>query len=310
MNSRSHQNHTVTNRKSYPIQIIGILTVYNEHDIIEQTLDYMKSQRIQLVVIDNGSTDGTYELLKAKSDNTIIHLERIETEEFELAFLLHKLYDLALKYNPDWLIKLDADEFLEAPSQYKDLREAIERESKKHNLIQFNNFQFWPTETDIEESDDIREKMKYYSWNDDWQFRCWKHYPGTTIHETGGHLPIFPKEIKVHLSPNKFTLRHYCIRSVEHGMKKVFEERLKRYSKKEMDMGWHKRFKKFERDRKSFIIPSEKLFRYNNDEQWMLEKRLNLSSAYDSLPKKWDSETVRTLMTQFKIAYKDLTRKN
>ena len=42
----------------------------------------------------------------------------------------------------------------------------------------------------------------------------------------------------------------------------------------------------------------------------MLEKKLKLSSAYDSLPKKWDSETIRAMMDRFKIAYEDMTKRS
>ena len=130
MNSLFHRNHFKKNKRSKPLRIFGIISVYNESDIIEQTLAHMRAQRIPLIVIDNGSTDGTYQLLENEINKSVLFLKRIQTEKFELVFLLKNLYDSALKFKPDWLIRFDADEFLEPPSKYVDLREAIEEEAE------------------------------------------------------------------------------------------------------------------------------------------------------------------------------------
>ncbi|MEM4650090.1 MAG: glycosyltransferase family 2 protein, partial [Candidatus Bathyarchaeia archaeon] len=247
------------------------MAVYNESDIVGQVIDHLISQGIPLVIIDNGSSDGSYEICSEYVGKGVLTIKRMQTEKFELELLLLKLHEIALKYNPDWELLNGADEFLESPYRGLTLKEAIELEAKKgYNLIQFNNFEFYPTEKDDSSERDVRKRIKYYSWSDDFQFRCWKVYPGMTIHEGGGHIPKFPEGISIKVSPNKFIMRHYKIRSYEHGLKKVFYERLPRYSPTGLKKGWHIHYNNFKRDKNYFVIDSSKLTRYDEDGNWNL----------------------------------------
>ena len=47
--------------------------------------------------------------------------------------------------------------------------------------------------------------------------------------------------------PFKFLLRHYPLRSQVHGEKKVFEDRLPRYSPELRQLGWHIQYDSFKR---------------------------------------------------------------
>ena len=261
--------------------ILGMMSLYNEADIVEYTLLHMKAQQIPLVVIDNGSTDQTPQILMRYVGEAIVELATLKTEFFELGFLLRNLLKMAEEYKPKWLMLIDADEFLESPFPSLNLKRSVELEdSRGHNLIQFNNFEFWPTERDNACEPDIRKRMKYYSWNDDYQFKCFRHYPEINIDETGSHLPVFPKGTSVSLSHEKFTMRHYAIRSYEHGLRKVFHERLPRYPEHEKKKwGLHK-YTKFGRDERSFIIDSSLLTEYKEDAQWVLERRFDGHRGY------------------------------
>jgi hypothetical protein len=181
---------------------------------------------------------------------------------------------MALDQNPNWALLNDADEFLESPYDSLTLKQAIELEDRKgYNLIQFNNFEFWPTEKNHNNTEkDIRKRLKYYTWNDDYRFRAWKVYPGIKIHETGGHYPKFPVDIEIKVSPNKFILRHYKIRSYEHGLRKVFNERLPRYFREESNRGWNVQYTKFGKDKKYFVIDSNKLTEYKDNGNWNLNR--------------------------------------
>jgi len=280
-----------------PPFILGMMSVYNERDIIEYTILHMRAQEVPLVVIDNGSTDGTFDILGRYVGKAIIELARLETEFFEWGLLLRTLYKMALKHRPEWLLMVDADEFLESPFPSLNLREAIELESsREYNLIQFNNFEFWPTEKDRDSSEpDIRKRVKYYSWNDDWQFKCFRDYPGTNIDEAGSHLPIFPRDVKVRLSPHKFIMRHYAIRSYEQGLRKAFDERLARYPEHERrKWGLHK-YARFGREERYFIIGSSMLTRYNEDGRWVLERKFDGHRGY-GFPSLTSSEEVEKEM--------------
>jgi glycosyltransferase involved in cell wall biosynthesis len=261
---------------------MGLMSVYNERDIIEYTILHMQAQEIPLLVIDNGSTDGTSEILRGYVQKSIVELATVKTEFFEWGLLLRTLHGMAAKYNPRWLLLMDADEFLESPFPSLSLRKAIELEdSRGYNLIQLNNFEFWPTEKEKDSLEpDPRRRIRYYSWNDDWQFKCFRNYPGFNVDETGSHFPVFPKGVTVKLAPEKFVMRHYAIRSYEQGLRKVFEERLVRYPEHEKKKwGLHK-YTKFGREEKYFIIDSSLLTEYREDRRWVLERKFDGHRGY------------------------------
>jgi len=268
------------------MRIVGMIPVYNESDIVEQVVSHLLSQGVQLVIIDNGSNDGSYEICRKFVGKGVLRIERLWTERHEWRLMLQELYKLALEHGPDWALLNGADEFLESPYRGLTLSEAIKSEAAKdHNLIQFDNFEFWPTEKDHNSRvRDVRRRLRYYSWQDDFQFRCWKVYPSMTIDEFGSHKPSFPPGVDERVSPNKFVLRHYKIRSYEHGLRKVFSERLPRYSPHELVLGWHGHYDNFTRDEHHFIIDSQQLTRYNDDGNWSLTKTFDGSFGACNLP--------------------------
>jgi glycosyltransferase involved in cell wall biosynthesis len=256
------------------MKIVGMIPVYNEADIIGQVIGHLVSQGIELVILDNGSTDGSSDICAGHVGKGVLSIEKSVTDRFEFNSIIAKLYDAALRQRPDWVVLNAADEFLESPFQGMTLKEAIELEDRRgYNLIQFNNFEFWPTEQDRDSSEpDVRKRLRYYTWNDDLQFRCWRVYPGIIVVGTAGHYPAFPNDLKVTIPKTKFILRHYRIRSYEHGLKKVFEDRLPRYVVEEQRKGLHVHYSKFERDDTFFIIDSRNLNKYNEDCNWILKK--------------------------------------
>jgi glycosyltransferase involved in cell wall biosynthesis len=276
------------------MRIVGLMPVYNESDIVEQAIDHLISQGIELVLIDDGSADGSYEICSTFLGKGVLSRERLSNKYFEFQLILQRLFETAQNYAPDWTLLSGADEFLESPYRGLTLKDAIELESSKgHNLIQFDNFEFWPTEKDHDSKEsDVRKRLRYYSWQDDFQFLCWKVYPGMTVHETGGHIPRFPEGVPVRVSPNKFVLRYYKIRSYEHGLRKVFRERLPRYSPELRKKGWHVRYDNFGKERNYFVIDSNKLTKYEENGNW------NLTKTFDGSFGAWNPPSINERIAQ------------
>jgi glycosyltransferase involved in cell wall biosynthesis len=260
------------------MRIIGMLPVYNEADVVGQVLEYLIEQGISLVVIDNGSTDGSFEISKSFRGKGVLHLEQIPTRVFKFRWMLRRLYVTALRYHPEWALLGSADEFLESPWQGMTLAEAVELEAERgYNVIQFDRFEFWPTEKDYRSSvKDVRKRLRYYTWDGDYQFRCWKVVEGITVQEGSGHYPVFPSNIPYRVSPSKFVLRHYGIRSYEHGIKKIFHDRLPRYDAQEKRRGWHIHYDFVARIPNRIIAQSSKLTRYIDGADW------NSTRTFDS----------------------------
>ena len=256
------------------MRIIGMIPVYNEADVLDGVIAHLLSQGIELVILDNGSTDNSYEIASRYKGKGVLSLTKLVTERFEWGLILETLYEMALQHKPDWVLLSSADEFHESPYPNLTLSQAIEVEDRHgYNLIQFNNFEFWPTEQDqASTKSDVRERMKYYTWNDDCQFHCWKVVDGIRVREGGGHYPIFPENVKTSVAPTKYVLRHYRVRSYQQGVKKVFAERVPRYSDEERQKGWHVHYDNFKRDESFFIIDSRNLNKYEEDGKWIAKK--------------------------------------
>lgn len=68
-------------------------------------IEHLRSQGIDLVVLlDNGSTDGSYESCSRYVGKGILSQDRLFTEQLEFDRLLSKLYEMALLYTPDWVL--------------------------------------------------------------------------------------------------------------------------------------------------------------------------------------------------------------
>ena len=259
-------------------KIVAIMRVYNEADILEQTIRYMDEQGIPLVIVDEESNDGSLEIERAFLGRGVLAVRTLHPSPYhELKTQLKEAYDLALQNSPDWIVSDDADEFLESPYPNTTLREGIGIvDALGFNLIQFNCFDFCLTEKDFNNTiPDVRRRLKYYTYHDDFYFRAWKHYPGTDLLSQGGHKPIFPDGVEERIPSIKFVMRHYRFRSVQHAMRKVFKERLPRYSPNERAIGWHVHYNNLKPDPNYFIIPSSKLNRYEEDGNWSFEKKID-----------------------------------
>ena len=281
-------------------KLVGMLIVYNEVDIIEQYLDHMATQEIPLVVLDGGSTDGTYGIIRENRTGIVSRHAQFITDRFELVLSLRCLHAMAAQENPDWMLLADADEFMETNDPKLSLREAIALEDAKgFNLIQFDNYEFWPTALDPPVRD-IRERIRYYSWHDRWRFRAWKHGPGIRIHPSGGHLPIFPENMVVRLSPNRFIIRHYSIRDYEQGRRKAFVERLGRYSDFDRRIFGLRRYESYKDEKPFFVIEPRMLNRF--DGKWNNERKF-AGWRTETFPDLSSSEEVRRMMTELAKNY-------
>jgi len=256
------------------MKIIGMIPVYNEEDIIGNVIEHLLSQGIELVILDNGSTDKSHEICSKFLNRGVLSLETIQTEKFQFDLLAQKLYGTACSFRAEWVLLNAADEFLEPRSSDLTLRQAIEREDRNgYNIIQFDNFEFLPTEKDTWTNGlDVRRQIKHYTWNDDLQFRSWKTYPDVKVTGTAGHYPIFPEGIKYKVARNKYVLRHYRIRSYEQGSRKVFTDRMPRYLPEEKERGRHVHYNNFQPDPSYFIIDSRNLNEYKDDDRWITRK--------------------------------------
>jgi hypothetical protein len=246
-----------------------MMAVYNEADIVAQVLDFHIAQGLEMVVIDNGSTDASREVLREREGRGVTTVERIVTDTFEWQMLLERLTALAARWRPDWGVLIGADEFLEAPraSAGERLAEGLAEQARQgYDVVQFDAYEFCPTSEDDAGEADVRRRMQHYTWTDACHFRAFRWHPGVSLTEAGGHYPAFPAGVAARVSPNRFALRHYKFRSIEHGMRKVFDERLPRF--RDQPTGWNVHYAGHRSLPGYFSRAAEDLSRYHEDGRW------------------------------------------
>lgn len=252
--------------------IVCMIPVYNDGDIIREIIEYFINEKIQLVVLDNGSTDESYRLCKELHDKGLIKFQRIDSSNYDWPLILRTLYDMALTEKPDWLIHCDSDEFLESGIANVSLKDAIIQEDRNgKNLIQFDCFEFFMTDNDNNQNQSIKEKLQYYSWQYDYVYRAWKHTPGTRPEVFGGHLPNFPPHQPYKIAERKFVLRHYRFRSIQQARKKIEDRIRKTKNTPEEMLGWYHQYQKIEEIGFPMPIDHKLLTRYEENNQWNYE---------------------------------------
>jgi glycosyltransferase involved in cell wall biosynthesis len=111
------------------VRLVSISCVKNEIDIVEAFVRHTATLVDSLVVLDNGSTDGTLGVLRAL-ERTGLALEVVEDPapgHWQWRRMTRLMKEFAVeRHAADWVLPLDADEFLVPPS-HGDLGELMAR---------------------------------------------------------------------------------------------------------------------------------------------------------------------------------------
>src|SRR3712207_6180913 len=93
------------------MKIFGISMVRNEVDIIRlSVLHHLSLGLHRLLIVDNGSTDGTDEELKRLEQDKRVSWTR-DTSQYRQSEILTELAREAHRLGADWVVPFDADEF-------------------------------------------------------------------------------------------------------------------------------------------------------------------------------------------------------
>jgi glycosyltransferase involved in cell wall biosynthesis len=230
-------------------RVVALVGVYNEEDVIVPFLEYTISQGIEVHLLDNGSTDRTAERAARFLHRGLRAIEKFPesgpSPTHDWAGMLNRKAELASRTEGDWFIHLDADEIRESPWPGLTLREALCRVDREgFNAVDHACVVFHPTGGNFLEDRAIQPQFPYFEFGTRpahfMQIKAWKRQPGPVeCAESAGHAVSFPGR---RVYPFKFLLRHYPIRSQQHGEKKVFVERLPRFRPVLRARGWHKQY--------------------------------------------------------------------
>lgn len=117
-------------------KLVVMLRVKDGIFFVQEWLENVEKLVDEIVVVDNGSTDGTYEALKAHPKVVDI----VRTEGFNEGRDKNLVYNMARKRNPDWCLWIDVDELFEPELTRADFDRLMQR--KFVNKYAFRRFHF------------------------------------------------------------------------------------------------------------------------------------------------------------------------
>lgn len=251
--------------------ICAIMSAYNEEDVIEESIEKLIAQGVDVYLIDNKSTDKTVERARKFLGHGLIDIETMvfyenDKEVYNWSGILKKKESLSKDLNYDWFIHTDADEIRYSPWHGTTLRDGINAVDKLgFNLVNFKLFDFKLTKA-VDAEASIEQELQYYaeaaSFNSR-QVKAWKKCSEIDLVTHGGHIA---KVENPRLFPVRFILKHYPVRSIEQGTKKILHERLGRFSAAEKEKNWHVQYdhhsRQTEKLAKELIVEESKLKKF------------------------------------------------
>jgi len=226
-------------------RVVAFTAAYNEEDIIVQSIRKWTDQGISVHVLENWSTDATYDLAKELESHLPVTVERFPREGpsqyFDWGAMLDRIEVPSREIEADWFIRRGADEVLVSPwpgVSYKDALYIVDQAG--FNCVDHTIVEFHPVDDGFEAGMDHEAYFRHFDFrnlSNPTQRKAWKNcgHSISTI-ASAGHDVLFDGR---RVFPFKFLLKHYSFRSQSHGEKKVFRERKARWNPKERARGWH-----------------------------------------------------------------------
>jgi len=266
------------------VKVLSIINMFNEGDIIQETVQHLLEQQVDVHIVDNWSTDDSYEKViemqkKYPERIFITRFPEQPSPHYEWENLLNNTATIAGSCQYDWIIHQDADEMRESPWKGATLCQAISFiDSLGFNAIDFTVLDFRPVEPDDERAGGVKNNLLFFEFGKRpghfVQIKAWKNTSrlAVDLSSSGGHAVDFPN-VKVY--PIKFILRHYSLRSQKQARNKIFAERLQRFLPAEkQDKGWHVQYDHFKSE-DTFIWDKDSLICWNRnsiDSEYFVER--------------------------------------
>ncbi len=188
------------------MRIFAISVVKNEADIIAKNLREAARWADKIFVLDNGSTDGTWEIVQSLASEKIIPWKRDSTPFHNgiRAQVYHAFKHLASQEDW-WCFRLDADEFYA-----DDPREFLAKVPRYHHFVVTDTIHFRLTHEDVADANSSKDidSMRYHEKHTWSEARFFRHRPG--LEWTSAM--VRPKHMGV-MHPARIKVKHYQFRS-------------------------------------------------------------------------------------------------
>ena len=246
-----------------PFRALAVMPAYNEGDVIGPAIGALISEGVDVYLLDHRSTDDTVAAATPWLGRGLLRIERFPDESgpgyderngdvMVWRDILRRVEQVTGEAQADWYLFVNADEFRESPWPGVTLADGLrEADELGFSAVNFELVNFRPTPEDrFVPGTDVRESLRFYEPPGPYdllQVKAWKGQPDGPVNlaHHGGHDVLFEGK---RVFPVPFVLRHYPIRSAEHGRRKVRAERLGRFAAEERAGGWHVQYDHYDDD--------------------------------------------------------------
>jgi glycosyltransferase involved in cell wall biosynthesis len=231
--------HRANLSKGVVMNILAVLCIRNEESHLCHSLKNLIAEGIDVHLIDNDSTDSSLAIASQFLGRGLLAIDRLAWRgSFSLSDQLGmKRAIIAARQGYDWIIHVDADEWLCPSPEFLSLREAIAAaDAGGFNCINFHEIAFIPLPGENFVGIDYTRLMNhYYFFQPTYPrlLRAWKKCDGLSWGNSGGHQLIgsdlrrFPKDL---------FLRHYIALSEGYVRQKYIG---RQFSEEDLKLGWH-----------------------------------------------------------------------
>jgi hypothetical protein len=226
------------------VKVAALIHVYNESDMLAETIHFLIEQGVHVHIIDNWSTDGSWEIAGSFPVMQVTK-ERFPPEgpsdHYEWFKQCEYSEQLSKQLSYDWFLHYDADELRYTPWKNVTLQKAIGFiDSLGYNAIDFTVLDFRYTTDKDNVTVNVEKNNIWFEFGKRpghfRQVKCWKKQRQLDLKSSGGHHVDFQD---IHIYPVKFLNKHYSLRSKEQAQRKLVVHRLPRTQKEKGERGWH-----------------------------------------------------------------------
>lgn len=242
------------------LSICAVIAARNDKQYLRILFPLLAEQDIDVVILDNESTDDSNNLYSMYMGKPIISVQNIPYKGvFSMSEILLAKQNLFKKIKHDWVIHHDADEIMEHYQPGKSLRTAIEEADEfGYTALNFDEFVFLPEPyADYSTKDYFKQLLQYYFFEPQKNRlnRAWKRTSQLSNKQSGGHRLSGDSLL---IAPSNHILRHYIVLSAKHALEKYLN---RSFDSQDLAKGWHGNRVNFTKNNLLLPVKSDYLFR-------------------------------------------------
>jgi hypothetical protein len=196
------------------VTVYGVTMVKDEADVIAGTLRHLADEGLELIVADNGSTDGTRDLLADLAHELPLDVLDDPDPAYYQSEKITRLADLAGARGATWVVPFDADELWLAPDRLSVVLAAL---PSGFNVARARLYNHFPTAIDPAGTDPFRTIEWRQSEPGALPKFAFRYRPGIVVHQ-GNHGVTIPGTQRETFG---LEVRHFPCRSAEQFVRKA-----------------------------------------------------------------------------------------